>query len=71
MVFTVVPLALYLGAPLTLEAPEDLDLERLLAPCSIGSLSGAPGSSKGRMVPKEAPLPLEGPPRAIVTDETF
>ena len=27
----------YLGAPLDLEAPKALDLERLLAPCSIGS----------------------------------
>ena len=38
MVSTVVPLALYLGAPLALEAaPKAFDLERLLAPCSTGS----------------------------------
>ena len=36
MVSTVVPLALYLGALLALEAPKALDLERLQAPCSIG-----------------------------------
>ena len=36
MVSKVVPLALYLGAPLALEAPKALDLECFLAPCSIG-----------------------------------
>ena len=39
MVSTVVQLALYLGAPLALERDpaKALNLERLLAPCSIGS----------------------------------
>ena len=36
MVSTVVLLAFYLVAPLALEAPKALDLERLQAPCSIG-----------------------------------
>ena len=36
-VSTVVPLAIYLGAPPALEAPKALTLERLPAPCSIGS----------------------------------
>ena len=67
MFSTVVPLALYLGAPLT-EVPEALDLERLLSPFSIGSGSGTPGSFKGFMVAKVATL---GPLHALVTDETF
>ena len=70
MVSTVVPLALYLGAPPALEVPEALALERLPAPCSIGSCSGTLGSYKGLMVPKGAPLAL-GAPRALVTDEAF
>ena len=37
MVFTVVPLAPYLGAPFALEAPKGLDVECLLALCSTGS----------------------------------
>ena len=69
-VFTVVPLALYLGAPPALEVPKALDLERLPAPCSTGSRSGAPGSFKGLMVPKES-MGSWGLPRALVTDETI
>ena len=37
MVSIVIPLALCLGAPLALEAPKALNLERLLVPCSIVS----------------------------------
>ena len=37
MVSTVVPLAPYLGAPPASEAPKALALERLPAPCFIGS----------------------------------
>ena len=37
MVITVVLLALYLGDPLALEAPKALDLERLIAVCSMDS----------------------------------
>ena len=61
MVSTVVPLAVYLGAPLALDAPKALDLERMFAPCSTGSSSGAPGSFKGIMVSKGVPLALRGP----------
>ena len=49
---------LYLGVPLALEAPKPLDLERLLAPCSIGPWSEAPGSFKGLIVSKGASLTL-------------
>ena len=70
MVSTVVPLALYLGARPALETPKALALERLPAPCPIRFRSGAPGSSKGLMVPKGAPLVL-GALLALVTDETF
>ena len=31
------PVGPFLGAPLALGAPKALDLERLLAPCTIGS----------------------------------
>ena len=61
MVSTVVPLALYLGAPIALEAPKAFDPGNLLAPCSIGSWSGAPGNFKTLMVPKRIPLALSGP----------
>ena len=60
MVSRVVPSARCLGVPLALEAPKVLDLERLLALCSIGSLSGATGSFKGLMVPKGAPMDIRG-----------
>ena len=68
MVSTVVPLALYLGAPLALEAQKALDFEGLIAPCSFGSRSGTPDCFMGLIVFKGAHW-LWGPPRALVTDE--
>ena len=51
----------YLGVPLALEAPKALDLDCLLAPCSISSLSGAPGRFKSLKVAIGAPLALRAP----------
>ena len=70
MVPTVVPLALYLGAPPALETPKALAVERLPASCSIGSRSRAPGGFKALLYPKEHRW-LLGAPRALVTDEKF
>ena len=67
---TVFLLALYLGAPLALEAPKAFDLKGLPAPYYIGSSSRAAGISKGLMDPKE-PHWFLGAPCALVTDETF
>ena len=61
MVSTAALLALYLETPLALEALKALDLERLIAPCSMGSSSGTPGSFKGLMVPKGDPLAFRAP----------
>ena len=65
MVSTMVPLALYLGAPPALEAPKALAPERLPAPFPIVFWSGAPDSFKGLMVPKGAPLALGGGLRVL------
>ena len=61
MVSTVAPLALYLGAPPALEAPKVLIWSAclLLAPLPLDM--GSPGSFKGLMVPKGAPLALRAP----------
>ena len=62
MVFTVALLALYLGAPPALEAPKVLIWSAcllLLAPLPLDM--GSPGSFKGLMVPKGAPLALRAP----------
>ena len=70
MVSTVVPLALYLAAPPALETPQALALERLPAPCSIGSWIWGTVSLKGLMVPKGAPLAL-GEPHHLVAEHAI